>query len=83
MRTQQNKETFHTILPEDIGGIIQSFNCCDNCNRFMKWEDHYEHDHLNKQNLTTFGRQLFMLKQRDNFDLYFTVDGLETKNKNY
>ena len=37
-----NKETLNKILPEEIGSIIQSFNCCDSCNRLINLEDGYD-----------------------------------------
>ena len=80
MRTQQNKETFNKILPEDIGNIIQSFNCCSNCEHLMNLENHYYfEEHPLTCKLSTIEKQLFILNDRDNIDVYFTDDNAETK----
>ena len=79
MRTQQNKETLYKILPEPIANIIQSFNCCSNCNRFINLEDSYEFYPEEKDKLTTFEKQLFILKERDNINVYFARDTEDTK----
>ena len=34
-----------------------------------------------KESLTTFEKQLFILKDRDNIDIFFAGDDVETKNK--
>ena len=79
MRTQQNKETLYKILPEPIANIIQSFNCCSNCNRLINLEDSYEFYPEEKDKLTTFEKQLFILKERDNINVYFARDTEDTK----
>ena len=82
MRTQQNKETLNKILPEPIANIIQSFHCCcSSCNRLMDLEDNYDFYPEEKDKLTTFEKQLFILKERDNFDVYFAGDDVETKKR--
>ena len=80
IRTRQNKETFNKILPEEIGNIIQSFNCCSNCEHLINLENHYYfEEHPLTHNLSTFEKQLFILNDRDNIDVYFTDDNVETK----
>ena len=79
MRTQQNKETFNKIFPEPIADVIQSFNCCSNCNRLINLEDNYPFIICEKDILTNFEKQLFILKERDNIDVYFVGDSVETK----
>ena len=79
MRKHHNKETLSKIFPEDIGNIIQSFNCCDSCNRLINLEDDYDFYPEEKYKLTTFEKQLFILKERDNIDVYFAGDDRETK----
>ena len=82
MRTQQNKETLNKILPEPIADFIQSFNCCcSSCNCLLKLENNYYFDHFEKDKLTTFEKQLFILKDRDNFDVYFEGDNVPIKVK--
>ena len=82
MRTQQNKETLNKILPEPIADNIQSFNCCcSSCNRLMDLEDNYPFHETEKDELTTFEKQLFILKERDNIDVYFYGDDVETKRR--
>ena len=82
MRTQQNKETLNKILPEPIADIIQSFNCCcSSCNRLMDLEGNYPFIESEKDDLTTFEKQLFILKERDNIDVYFAGDDVETKKR--
>ena len=79
MRTRQNKETLYKILPEPIANIIQSCNCYSNCNRLINLEDNYEFYPEEKDKLTTFEKQLFILKDRDNINVYFAGDDVETK----
>ena len=82
MRTQQKKETLNKILPEPIADIILSFNRCSNCERLMKLEDdYYFEEHPITCKLSTFEKQRFMLNDRNNFDVYFAGDNVETKSK--